>query len=239
MFLIRLKKIFFTLQSLYLLRRFIFYKVLASSEHAYVLNLASFKTVVDVGANRGQFSLACRYFHPNSCIYAFEPLHWAAKVYRQVFLGDSAVNLYEVAISPASENLKLHVSKRDDSSSLLPIGKKQTLLFPGTELNHVLEVSTGPLSHYLGGESILEPALLKIDVQGFESEVLIGCDELLHKFSYVYCEMSFVELYDGQKLSDYVCAWMNEKSYRLLGIYNVAYADNGESIQADFLFQRR
>jgi len=80
---------------------------------------------------------------------------------------------------------------------------------------------------------------LKIDVQGFEYEVLSGCESLLEKFDQVYCECSFVELYSGQKLVPDVIQWLASRGYLLVGIYNPHYDDNGHAIQADFLFDRK
>jgi FkbM family methyltransferase len=63
-------------------------------------------------------------------------------------------------------------------------------------------VRIGPLSESLGTRSIDEPALLKLDVQGYELEALRGCEELFERFAYVCAEGSFIELYEGQVLAD-------------------------------------
>ena len=82
------------------------------------------------------------------------------------------------------------------------------------------------------------PALLKLDVQGFEMDALRGCESLLHKFDLIYCECSFIELYTGQKLASDVIAWLAERDFPIKGIYNMSYDSDGVAIQADFLFQR-
>lgn len=238
MLILRLKKILFTFQSYYLFKKFVLFRILAGLEHFYILNLTRYKSIVDIGANRGQFSLACRYFQPTATVYSFEPLKRASTVFKKVFQKDANTKLYEVAISPVAGSLNLHISKRDDSSSLLPIGKNQSLYFPGTEEESISVISGAPLSKFLTSMQIIEPSLLKIDVQGYEYEVLIGCEDLIDKFTYIYCELSFLELYDGQKLSDAVCNWLRNKSFVLIGIHNISYGYDGKSIQADFLFKR-
>jgi len=88
-------------------------------------------------------------------------------------------------------------------------------------------------------EEIVSPALLKLDVQGYELSALRGCEDLLQAFAWVYVERSFMELYKGQALADDVIAWLRERGYNLSGVYNMAYDRNGRAVQADFLFSRR
>ena len=47
--------------------------VAAGIEHTAVLRNLTCETVVDVGANRGQFALAARHYFPNAEIFSFEP----------------------------------------------------------------------------------------------------------------------------------------------------------------------
>ena len=80
----------------------------------------------------------------------------------------------------------MHVSRAVDSSSLLPIGATQTEIFPGTEESHLERVHVAPLNALLDPEALSTRSLLKIDVQGYELEVLRGCETLLDGFSAVY-----------------------------------------------------
>ena len=239
MFIKRIQKLIATLSSWRLIKALLFYRVLAGSEHLYVLNL-KFTTIVDIGANRGQFALAARQYCPDAMIIAFEPLIKPAVVFNRVFAGDQAVKLHNVAISEEEGSLEMHVSKRDDSSSLLPIAQAQADLYPGTEEVSTHDVNVGPLHKYIATSEISGMALLKIDVQGYEYQVLVGCHDLINKFSYVYCEASFIELYSNQKLAKDVIEWMEGNGFFLAGAYNFSYSKkNGQAIQADLLFKRQ
>lgn len=208
-------------------------------EHAAVLRqLGKVRTVVDIGANRGQFALAARKSLPAAQIFSFEPLPAPAAVYRAVFSDDVHATLYETAIGPKSGDGVIHVSGRDDSSSLLPIAATQDGLFPGTAEIGTQIVRVARLDDHLAPAAIDSPALLKLDVQGFELETLRGCEQLLRHFAWVYAECSFVELYAGQALADAVIAWLRERGLMLRGVYNMAYDRRGKAIQADFLFGR-
>ncbi len=225
----------------YYLNTLIKHKVAAGVEHKHVfsyLSINEFKTIIDIGANRGQFALISRCFFPQARIFSFEPLPEPAKRFRCVFAGDANVVLYNFAIDEESGTVEIHLSAQDDSSSLLPIGEMQTCIFPGTEEVSTQQVKIATLDAILCAEEIEPPSLLKLDVQGFELNTLRGCETLLYRFDYVYCECSFVELYSGQALACEVITWLQERDFVLAGIYNVYYAQNGQAVQADFLFTR-
>ncbi|MGH9653684.1 MAG: FkbM family methyltransferase [Bryobacteraceae bacterium] len=207
-------------------------------EHTVALQDLRCRTVVDIGANRGQFSLLARELFPCAHIFGFEPLAGPARVYERVFAGDSLVKLHLGDIGSKAEERTMHVSARDDSSSLLPIGDEQARVFPGTHEVKTLAVQVVPLGSVLGETAMERPALLKLDVQGFELEALRGCERLLARFDHIYCECSFMEMHKGQSLADEVIAWLHERGFRLAGAYNMAYDAGGKSVQADFLFQR-
>jgi len=194
--------------------------------------------VLDIGANRGQFALVARRCFPKARIISFEPLPVPAGTLRKIFEEDLQVTLHEAAVGPVPGNATIHISRRDDSSSLLPITSTQVALFPGTAEATTATVRVAPLREFISAADIQTPALLKLDVQGFELEALRGCEDLLAKFAYVYAECSFVELYAGQALADEVIAWLRERGLPLRGVHNTEYGQDGRAIQADFLFTR-
>lgn len=158
------------------------------------------------------------------------------EIFKRVFGSDERTQVFPAAIGPSAGNAVMHVSARDDSSSLLPIGVVQTELFPGTQEVGVETVEVGRLSQYLQRARIQGPALLKIDVQGFELSTLMGCEDVIQCFKWVYVEASFVEFYDGQALAGDVIAWLGRHNYSLSGVYNPTYSVSGSAVQADFLF---
>ncbi len=212
--------------------------VAAGVEHESVLRQLDCRTVVDIGANRGQFALAARHQWPSARLISFEPLPKPVAVFREVFAGDINTLLHEVAIGPRDQPGTMHLSAQDDSSSLLPISALQEDVFPGTEEVGTMTVRVAPLDSFLIEDAIVKPALLKIDVQGSEQDVLRGCESLLEQFKWVYCECSFMQLYSGQKLAGEVVTWLAAKGFAIRGVFNTAYDRKGRAVQADFLFER-
>ena len=210
----------------------------AGVEHLDILDQLDCATLIDIGANRGQFAIAARYCWPEAQIYSFEPLIGPARTLSRVFEGDDRVRLFQYAIGNKEEEALIHVSRMDDSSSLLPISQFQDQIFPGTYEIATRKIQSYPLDQVLNEEDIAAPAMLKIDVQGYELNVLRGSKLLLRHILYVYVECSFLELYQGQPKAHEVIAFLHEQGFNLSGVYNLFYTNDGKAIQGDFLFQK-
>jgi FkbM family methyltransferase len=211
----------------------------AAVEHEHVIRNLDIASAVDIGANRGQFSLLLSGLLPSVRIYAFEPLSRPASAFRRLFGTSSRVTLYQEAIGAAEMTTGMYVSRHDDSSSLLPSSALQHEIFPGTESVAEEQVHVVPLDQRLGPQDLLEPALLKLDVQGYELAALRGCESLLNRFAHVYVEISFRELYLGQPLAGEVIEFLNRRGFDPTGIYNVVSDSRGLAVQADCMFERK
>jgi len=208
----------------------------AAIEHKGFLKGLDCQFVVDVGANCGQFTLAARVLCDTAKIHSFEPLSEPAETFKTLFDSDDCVTLHQVALGVTREKKIMHISKSIDSSSLFPISDLQEELFPGTSEVGETSVTVVPLHELLQPNEIVKPALLKIDVQGYELEVLRGCDDMLSNFAHVYVECSFVELYEGQPLARDIIDFLQQRNFFMRGVYNMSYDRLGHAVQADFHF---
>ena len=212
--------------------------VAATVEHRGVPFRSDIATVIDVGANRGQFAVFARERFPSATIHCFEPLEAAATVLQDVFSADEHVHVHRIAASDHGGSRIFHVSRRADSSSLLPIGAGQVSAFPGTEEVRQLDVPTERLDVALSAQMLHSPVLLKIDVQGAELEVLRGAEAMLTLVDEVYVECSFAVLYEGQALAQEVIEYLGVRDFVLKGVYNTALSEAGAAVQADLHFGR-
>lgn len=212
--------------------------IAAAIEHEGPIRSIEYGTLIDVGANLGQFSLLSRTLHPDAVIHAFEPLSAMAVKYQQLFASDARTTLHRCAAGTFATTAEINVSNHPDSSSLLPISNQQSELFPGTQKSSVEVVKVERIDDVLRGMTLPDPILIKLDVQGFELEALKGMPDLLARARWVYVEVSFMELYVGQPLASEICAWLKEQAFDIAGVYNPTFSDEGVNIQADLLFAR-
>jgi hypothetical protein len=84
-----------------------------------------------------------------------------------------------------------------------------------------------------------ERALLKIDVQGFEKQVLEGAGSLLEKMSAAYLEVSVEPLYEGQALARETLDYLEQRGFETWSIIG-GWPDphTGRTLQYDVLLAR-
>ena len=211
----------------------------ASLEHRPILESLTPVTIVDIGANIGQFTLLAEVLFPQARVHAFEPLTSPANRFARLFAEKTSVVLHRCAIGAEEGSSPMNVSGAIDSSSLLPITAAQVAFAPGTDAVGIEDVSVRRLDTLLKPQDIEEPALLKIDVQGFEMSTLEGCGHLLALFRWVYIEASFTELYGGQALAPDIVDFLRKRGFTLAGVANPSFGPQGGCVQADFLFMSR
>lgn len=199
-------------------------------------------TVLDVGANAGQFARELRDdIGYSKRILSFEPLSAAFRLLRKNAKNDPAWELYNCAIGDANEKREINISENSYSSSLLD-------MLPA-------HLESAPESRYVGKEiidmktidSLFEDLCgsagniyLKIDAQGFEGRVLKGAEKSLAHIDTIQMEMSLIRLYDGELLFNDMCSMMDKKGYALIAMEN-GFSDraSGQLLQVDGIFHRR
>jgi FkbM family methyltransferase len=196
------------------------------------------RLVIDAGANRGQFTLYALARFPSADIIAFEPLPNAREHMVRLFQGEDRVEVAPFALGETEGEVDIHLSARDDSSSLLPIGGRQVSIFPGTEEVGTIRASLRTLDDVLADREIARPALLKVDVQGFELPVLRGAEQTLRSLDQILIEASFVELYEGQALFPEVSHHLEDHGFHLVSGRISTFDSSGRWLQGDFLYER-
>lgn len=212
--------------------------VAAAVEHERLDLPDDVATVLDVGANRGQFALVAARRWPRARTICFEPLPDARRRLDAIASRLPRASVRAVALAEAPGEVLMHLARADDSSSLLPISARQTELFPGTDEVGVLRVRAARLDAEVGPEDLVGPVLLKIDVQGGELGVLRGAVGVLGAVDVVLVECSFVELYSGQPLAHEIVAFLAEHGFVLAGAGLPSTDGRGRVVQQDLVFRR-
>jgi len=213
----------------------LFNGVAAGTEHKKIFNhFDNINTIIDIGANKGQFALICRHFCKQAKIYSFDPLPNIDQTYKKILKKNCF--FYNCAIGPKRKKTFLNISNKNDSSSILEITKNQNKIFKGTEYVGKLPIKMKKLSDCLDLKDIKLKCLLKIDVQGFELETLKGCQPFLQKVQYIYIECSTIEFYKNQSLFKDVKEWLYLKGFKIKKKFNSEFYNN-KLVQADYLFE--
>jgi FkbM family methyltransferase len=205
-------------------------------EHVEALKLIQPKTLIDVGANKGQFSVVARHLFPELQIHAFEPLE-SERGRAESVLSEPA-KTYPIALDDKKGTANFFVTSRQDSSSLLTPGLGQKAAY-GVGLSSQITVSVARLDEFFQPWNLAPPVLLKLDVQGAELRVLRGAQGALQFIDGILCEVSFVELYKSQSRMEEIVAFLSDADFTLRGVFNLSWTKKFGPTQADFLFLAR
>jgi len=197
-----------------------------------------FRVILDVGANVGQFALFSLERFPRATLTCFEPQANAKRKLDSLIAGVPRARALQVAIGDSMGHVPMHVSAAPDSSSLRRMTNAQSTIFPDTQEAGIELVNLVPLDMVEQLRPLERPALLKVDTQGYELEVLRGAEGILEEVDEIVLEGSFVELYAGQALADDLVCHLRKRSWRLHGLHSLSRDSSGRCIQADLHFVR-
>lgn len=198
------------------------------------------KTVIDVGANVGQFAVACVKIFSDVTVHSFEPLPGCVMKLKQNVARLGGVHVYPIALGGQSGEVMFHVNSHSHSSSILALGERHRSAFPHAREIDMIKVPLSTLDREMETVSLEPPVLLKLDVQGYEPQVLEGATETLKKVDYVLLEASFRPMYEGERTFMEIARMMEERGFEFLR--PVAWLNDprsGEVLQTDALFARR
>ena len=189
------------------------------------------KTLIDIGSNKGQSILITKKFFPNILVYSFEPLEDQINLQKKI-IGNKNIFYHNLAIGNKDEISSIHVTNRKDSSSVL---KPINIINSNYITKEIQKVKIKKLDSFKELMNIRRPSIMKIDVQGFELEVLEGSELVLNNIDYIIIEISYSEVYQNQKLQDKIINFLNSKNFNLVYRCNESFINN-KKFQEDVLF---
>lgn len=186
-----------------------------------LMNFHGIKTVLDVGANVGQFGAETRSYGFKGDLISFEPLSRAFADLKHRASTDARWRVFNYALGDRDGTAEINVSANSMSSSLLAMRSEH--------------VKAAPEAGYVGSEQIrlhrldtvicdiadpdhAGPLLLKLDTQGSEYAVLQGAQETLPRIAGLQVEMSLSPLYEGEKLFEEMVPYICSLGFSLVSI---------------------
>lgn len=191
--------------------------------------------IYDIGGHIGTWTVLAKSIFLKSKVHVFEPLaiHW--KELEENVNNIPDVFLEKCALGNKAEVIKMHVASNSDSSSFLPLTENIRNEFGQVQTDEV-GIEVVRLDDYIRTKGIRTPDVIKIDVQGFELEVLKGATTILSHAKYLIIEVSFIELYEFQPLFSEVTAFLRDHGFNVYAFGNNT-ALGKRIIQTDVLFK--
>jgi len=203
------------------------------------------RVVLDVGAFVGNFAANLLLRAPLTEIHCFEP---NPDVFPRLEatcrrMGKNAgrprCQAWPQAVGAGAGTAELSLTQFPPANSLLPISEASREGWKEVDFttNRRVCVPVTTIAAHAEEHRLQEVKLLKMDVQGYELEVLRGCGDMLEKIEYVFAEVQFTPLYVGAPVWTEIVDYLHGHAFRpeLMGGFCVS--PEGQLLQADLLFR--
>ena len=200
------------------------------------------RSIIDVGANTGQFARDMRRFFPQATIFSFEPLPdpfmeldaWAATQ-------GGHVRTFNLALGESSGEIPMHCHvDHTPSSSMLTATDLNAAYHPFIKAQRSCTVRIDRLDDVLSAVKtpLDQDLLLKLDVQGYEDRVLRGAPKTLRSASACVLEVGLDSLYEDQADLLTLVSLLSDAGFAYAGNLSQSYADDGHVIWLDAVFRK-
>lgn len=186
--------------------------------------------IFDIGANMG--IIANWFAHRSKQVYAFEPhpdnisTIKSQKKLRNI----NNLTLYDIALGEKESKMQLHVKGFHGHHSLGDVDNSPTI--------GKIEVNVRKLDDVFGELNIAKIHFMKIDVEGFEADVLNGASNLLNdkKVNYILFELQDTILNSIQRTSSEVFQILFSAGYQIIDLNGNLMSDSSSAIpNGDYL----
>lgn len=193
-------------------------------------------TIFDIGANIGEFATELRTYLPSAKIISYEPLKECFYTLNETMKGDANFVSFNLAIGNSNEEIEINKSDYTPCSSFLEMEDFHKQEFPKSINSTKEKVKIVTLDEEFKKENRKENILIKIDVQGFEDNVIKGGQDAIKKSKIVLIESCFVSLYKGQILFDGIYNSLKSLGFSYRGSINKKMDKDGNIIFEDSVF---
>ena len=174
--------------------------------------------IIDIGAHKGEFLESMSKIKKVNSFYAFEPQKDIFKELREKFVKNEKIKLFNFAMDKEISKKKLKINKISMKSSLAEVNENSLYLKfinflaqSQSSFERVYEVETNTVDKIF--ENInLQKALLKIDVEGFEMNVIEGSQMKLREISFIMLENQFGNHFKNNKFRD-IKKYLSERNF--------------------------
>jgi FkbM family methyltransferase len=187
--------------------------------------------IFDVGAHTGEFAKLCRRIWPSAKLTCFEVLPHCVKELRAWSRADGNAEIIECLVGAESRKA-VQFHEMETASSVLEEHVPQSVPVRSYVMRTIDEI--------VATSSVLAPAFLKLDVQGYEFEVLNGARTILPNTEAILAEVNFIDIYRGVHLVDDLIVFLRDHDFLAYDICGIHRRPLDSALwQADFIFVPR
>ena len=182
--------------------------------------------VFDVGAHLGQTALHFRKSFPSASIHCFEPTDENFAKLKANTKGKRLIRINQFALGSARTSVIMKTGQSDQTHQVIRNREKT----PPNEEMPMVRMET--IDSYMKDEGVADIDLLKIDVEGYELEVLEGANDALERrrIKAILAECDFEPKDNQHTYFNDLWEHLRSKNFSFFGIYDVMHYGNGMGI---------
>lgn len=197
--------------------------------------------ILDVGANSGQYAKEMFESGFKGKMMSFEPVPSTFELLKKNANTNRNWKVFNYGFGDKDETLEINISQNTYSSSLLKIMPNHVKSAPDSKVIRTEKVIVRKLdsvfNEFYNKNDII---LLKIDVQGFEKNVLDGAVNCFHRIEGLQLEMSIEQMYQNEMLFTSMLNYIESLGFKLHSLENGFYdTTSGKLLQVDGVFFRK
>ncbi len=195
-------------------------------------------TVIDVGANVGQFGASLRSEGFRGKIISFEPIASVFQELANKAAADSNWEAHRCGLGSIAGTAQIHVSELTVFSSILDMTSTASLHDSRTAVTRTEDIEIRTLDQVAAG--LTGNILLKIDAQGYEKHIIEGGGQTIPRLLGIQLELPVIRVYEGEWQFHEALNYMADLGFVPAQIQVVNYhgADNVSAVDFDCLFRR-
>ena len=198
-------------------------------------------TVIDIGASVGEFTAIFAELFPNASIYAFEPLPDCFE--SLALVADSyggRVKVFKIGLGSREGNFEFHRSSWAPASSFREMSDLHKKNYPHSAGSESVRVQVETLDNVFRDIGLDDNIFIKMDVQGFEDEVIKGGREVISRARVLVIECSLQQTYEGEPMFDGIYELLKPMGFEYRGSVKQSLRKDDDSfLQADCVFIRK
>ncbi len=196
-------------------------------------------SVIDAGANVGQFGESLRAGGYRGRIISFEPTASAFQILAKKAAEDGNWEAHHCGLGAAPGTANLHASQLSVFNSILELSEAAQLHDSRMAVDHTEEIQIFTLDQV--AEQVSGQILLKIDTQGYERQVIEGGKKTIARTAGILMELPVIHTYKGEWRFHDALQYMFGIGFVPAQIQAVGYhgLDNVSAVDFDCLFRPR
>ncbi len=169
--------------------------------------------IVDIGAFQGEWTAMAKTEFPHASVLMLEAQESKRPALEAIKTASRGDIDYRISVMGSTEGESIFFNEYDHAPTACSV-----LVDHAAAATRKIERSLSTLDSILAEGAFPNPNFIKLDVQGYEIEVLKGAREAMQSAEVILMEVSIIDLYQGNPLLHDVLAFMTDYGFKTYDI---------------------